>query len=103
MIKDPGLQMGKFVDNGVKHVYLKNEIESGIVTLVKLWLWMDSMHGSPKGPFFLGTGPYRDLFGFLGPYLYFKVPIFNVLVKFTQRMSIQSAFTQQWVKLICAV
>ena len=30
--------MGKFVDNGVKHVYLKNEIESGIVTLVKLWL-----------------------------------------------------------------
>ena len=37
------------------------------------------------------TGPYRDLFGVLGPYLYFRVPIFSVLATFTQRMSIQSA------------
>ncbi len=42
-------------------------------------------------------------FGFLlGPYLYFRVPIFSVLAPFTRRMSIQSAtaFIQQWVNLI---
>ena len=53
--------------------------------------------GSPEGPFFWLC---RSL---LGPYLYFKVPIFNVSAKFTRRMSIQSACTQQWVNLICAV
>ena len=55
-----------------------------------------NMHCSPKGP-------YRDLIDCLGPYLFFKVPIFKVLAKFTWRMSIQSAITQQWVNLIWAV
>ena len=42
--------------------------------------------GSLKGPFWI--------FGsLLGPYLYFRVPIFNVLAKFIQRMSIQSSCT----------
>ena len=33
----------------------------------------------------------KDLFGILGPYSYFRVLIFTILVSFTQRMSIQSA------------
>ena len=32
----------------------------------------------------------KDLFGILGPYLYFRVLIFAFLASFTQRMSIQS-------------
>ena len=42
------------------------------------------------GPYW-GPSPYRDLFGVLGPYLYFRVPIFSILTTFTQRMPIQSA------------
>ena len=49
----------------------------------------------------MGPGPYRNLFDILGPYLNFRVPIFSVLAKFTQRLSIQSSYTQQWVNLIC--
>ena len=45
-------------------------------------------------------GPYWDLFGYLGPYLHFRVPIFSVLASFTRRISIQSACIQQWVNLI---
>ena len=37
---------------------------------------------------FRDLGPYRDLFGILGPYLFFRVPIFSVLASFTRRMSI---------------
>ena len=33
----------------------------------------------PKRVHIIGTGAYRDLFGVLGPYLYFRVPIFGVL------------------------
>ena len=40
-------------------------------------------------------GPYRDLIGVLGPYLYFRVPIFSVLALFMQRISIQSACIHQ--------
>ena len=40
----------------------------------------------------------KDLFGILGPYLYFRVLIFTVLASFTQRMSIQSACIQQWFR-----
>ena len=32
----------------------------------------------------------KDLFGILGPYLYFRVLIFTILVSFTQRKSIFS-------------
>ena len=46
---------------------------------------------SLNGSLFRAPGPYRDLFGILGPYLYFRVPIFSVLTIFTWRMSIQSA------------
>ena len=42
-------------------------------------------HCHLKGPY------YRDLIGVLGPYLYFRVPIFSVLASFMQRISIQSA------------
>ena len=70
---------------------------------MRRWRW-NQMHCSPKGLSFRDWVPIdRDLFDFLGPYSYFKVPIFNVLAKFTLRMSIQSACTQQWVNLICAV
>ena len=41
------------------------------------------------------NGPYfRDLFDFLGPYLFFRIPIFSIVSKFTQRVSIQSAYIQ---------
>ena len=64
----------------------------------------NQMHCFSKGLSFRDWIPRdKDLFDFLGPSSYFKVPIFNVLAKFTLRMSIQSACTQQWVNLICAV
>ena len=44
-----------------------------------------------KGPYFKDLVLNKDLFGILGPYLYFRVLIFTILVSFTQRMSIQSA------------
>ena len=58
------------------------------------------MHCSPKGPYFRDRVPIGTFFTFLGPYLYFRVPIFSVLAKFTQRMSIQSSCTQQWLNLM---
>ena len=44
---------------------------------------------------------HSSLLPVLGPYLYFRVPIFSVLASFTRRMSIQSACIQQWVNLNC--
>ena len=44
-----------------------------------------------KGSLLKGPGTHRDLFGVLGPYLYFRFPIFSVWASFTLRMSIQSA------------
>ena len=49
------------------------------------------MHCLQKGPYFKDLLLNKDLFGILGPYLYFRVLIFTILVSFTQRMSIQSA------------
>ena len=49
-----------------------------------------------KGSPFWRLCPYRDLFEFLGPYSLFRVPIFIVWGKFTQRMSIQSAWIRLW-------
>ena len=46
-------------------------------------------------------GPFWRFGSLLGPYLYFRVPIFSVLASFTRRKSIQSACIQQWVNLIC--
>ena len=58
------------------------------------------IHCSQKGPYFRDRVP-------IGTFLTFWVPIGSLfslfLAKFTQRMSIQSAYMQQWVNLICAV
>ena len=56
-----------------------------------------------KGSLFQGPGPYRDLFYFLGPYLFFRIPIFSIVFKFTQRLSIQSAYMQLSENLYCLV
>ena len=48
-------------------------------------------HSPRKGPYFKDLVLNKDLFGILGPYLYFRVLIFTILASFTQRMSIQSA------------
>ena len=50
------------------------------------------MHCLQKGPYF------KDLFGILGPYLYFRVLIFPILVSFTLRMSIQSHICRHWFR-----
>ena len=39
------------------------------------------MHCLQKGPYF------KDLFGILGPFSYFRVLIFTILVSFAQQMS----------------
>ena len=49
------------------------------------------MHCLQKGPYFKDLVLNKDVFGILGPYSYFRVLIFTILVSFTQRMSIQSA------------
>jgi len=59
------------------------------------------MHCLQKGPYFKDLLLNKDLFGILGPYLYFRVLIFTILVSFTQRMSIQCACIQQ-CSLKCA-
>ena len=46
-------------------------------------------------------GPCRDLFGVLGPYSYFRVPIFSVLTSFTWRMSIQSVYNNELSWSVC--
>ena len=53
--------------------------------------WQVNGHCLQKGPYFTDLVLNNDLFGILGPYLYFRVLIFTILVSFTQRMSIQSA------------
>ena len=35
-------------------------------------------------------GPYKDLWDFLGPYLFFRIPMFCVLAQIRQRISIRS-------------
>ena len=52
-----------------------------------------------KGSLFWGL--FWPFWALLGPYLYFRVPIFSVLAKIMERMSIQSSCAQQWVNLIC--
>ena len=54
-----------------------------------------------KGSLFWGL--FWPFWALLGPYLYFRVPIFSVLARLTQKMSIQSVWMQQWVNLSCAV
>ena len=46
------------------------------------------LHCLQKGLYFKDLVLNKDLFGILGPYLYFRVLIFAVLASFTQRMSI---------------
>ena len=43
-------------------------------------------HCLQKGPYFKDLVLNKDLFGILGPYLYFRVLIFTILVLFMQRM-----------------
>lgn len=52
-----------------------------------------------KGSLFWGL--FWPFWALLGPYLYFRVPIFSVLLN--SRVSIQCACTHQWLNLICAV
>lgn len=57
-------------------------------------------HCHLKGPFYRDGVPIGTLLAFwvpivLGPYLYFRVPIFSVLASFMQRISIQSACIHQ--------
>ena len=57
------------------------------------------IHCSEKGPYFRDQvpilyGPFWLSGYLLSPYLYFRVPIFSVFAKFTQRMSNQSSCTQ---------
>ena len=47
----------------------------------------------PKRVPILGT--FLPFWALLGPYLYFRVPIFSVLAKIMERMSIQSSCAQQ--------
>ena len=56
------------------------------------------MHCLQKGPYFKDLLLNKDLFGILGPYLYFRVLIFTILVSFTQRMSIQSHICRHWFR-----
>ena len=57
------------------------------------------MHCLQKGPYFKDLLLNKDLFGILGPYLYFRVLIFSILGSFTQRMSIQSHICRHWFRL----
>ena len=57
--------------------------------------YFGQQHCPKKGPYFKDLVLNKDLFGILGPYLYFRVLIFTILASFTQRMSIQSACIQQ--------
>ena len=41
-------------------------------------------HSPRKGPYFKDLVLNKDLFGILGPYLYFSVLIFTILASFTQ-------------------
>ena len=48
------------------------------------------LHCLQMGPYFKDLVLNKDLFGILGPYFYFRVLIFTILVSFTQRKSIFS-------------
>ena len=54
------------------------------------------VHCLQKGPQFKDLVKNKDLFGILGPYLYFRVLVFTSQASFTQRILIQSACIQQW-------
>ena len=50
---------------------MQNDLDETKIVLVREPLMQ-------KGNLLWGLGPYRDIFGVLGPYLYFRVPIFSV-------------------------
>ena len=55
------------------------------------------LHWCEKGPYFrdrVPIGIFLTLWSLLGPYSYFRVPIFSVLAKFARKMSTQSSCAQ---------
>ena len=54
------------------------------------------MHCLLKGLYFKDLVLSKDLFGILGPYLYFRVLIFTILVSFMQRMSYLQALVPDY-------